>query len=128
MLIIKTYLKETKDKGLGLFSSETLPVNTIVHIDETDFDKKYTYDFAKNAGLLKFFYHYATYEKDVDMFYLCSDNARFINHSESPNIFYDKEKCHCITIKDIAIGEEITTDYRNICDDIKYNGFDFEVY
>lgn len=127
MLKIKTYIKDVEGKGVGLFSTESLPLGKVWHIDELEFDKEYSLDFVKENGLLDYFYHYATFNKEKNSFYLCSDNARFINHSDTPNTWYDKENGHCVTTKVIEAGEEITCDYRNICDDSKYNGFDFEV-
>jgi uncharacterized protein len=128
MLQIETELKAVERKGIGLFTKEYLPIGKVWHVDETEFDKVYTREFIEQKGLLKYFYHYATWDKETDTFYLCSDNARFVNHSEEPNTFYDKEKGHCIAIKPIQKGEEITCDYRNICDDSKYNGLDFDVW
>ncbi len=127
MLKIKTTIKEVEGKGIGLFAAEPLLVGEVWHIDELEFDKEYSLEFVKEKGLIEYFYHYATYNKDKEVFYLCSDNARFVNHSENPNTWYDHDKGHCVATRPIEIGEEITCDYRNICDDSKYNGLDFEV-
>ena len=127
MLLIKTHLKETIGKGIGLFSSERIQVGRVWHKNESEFDKIYTRQFVEDKGLTDFFYKYASYNKLADSFYLCSDNARFVNHSENPNTFYNAEKGYCTAIRTIEIEEEITCDYREMCDDIKFNGFDFEV-
>ena len=126
MLLIKTKLKEFPGKGIGLIADEFLQKGTIWHIDENFFDKIYSNEFVKKNNLLDFFKTYATYIKETDEYYLCSDNARFVNHSNNPNGFYDINKKHCITICDIKIGEEITCDYANICDFNKEFGLDFE--
>lgn len=127
MLLIETYLKEVEGKGIGLFAGEKILSGSMWHKDEDIFDKKYTRDFVLSNGLKKFFYHYATYHLEEDCFYLCSDNARFVNHSENPNTYYDKEKGGCFAVRDIEKGEEITCDYKTICDDSRINGLDFEM-
>jgi SET domain-containing protein len=127
MLQVKTHLKEVEGKGIGLFASERLPMGTVWHKDEQEFDKKYSRQWVEENKMTDFFHHYANYEKESDTFYLCSDNARFVNHSEKPNTFYDADKGHCVATNDIEIGEEITCDYRNICNYDRDNGLSFEV-
>lgn len=127
MLLIKTYLKETDGKGIGLFAGEKIAAQTMWHKDEELFDRKFSKQFVIENGLEKYFYHYATYHLEEDCFYLCSDNARFVNHSETPNTYYDKNKGGCFALMDIEEGEEITCDYRTICDDSRVNGLDFEL-
>lgn len=127
MLLIKTYLKEVSGKGIGLFASEKIPKNKIWHKDETEFDKVYTRLFVEANGLKDFFDIYATYNSVEETYYLCSDNARFVNHSYKPNTKYDKVAGNCIALVDIEIDEEITCDYREICDYNLLKGFDFNI-
>jgi SET domain-containing protein len=127
MLVVKTYIKEVPGKGIGLFAKEKIAKNTIIHLEETEFDKIYSNDFVEQNNLTSFFKHYATFDKTTDSWYLCSDNARFINHSDTPNIFCSAQDQKSWALNDIEANEELTVDYRTICDDIKNNGFDFKV-
>jgi hypothetical protein len=47
MLNVMTKLKETQKKGIGLFANEMIKKGTIVHFDETFFDKEYSIEFVK---------------------------------------------------------------------------------
>jgi SET domain-containing protein len=127
MLTVKTYIKEVPGKGIGLFANEKIKKNTVVHLEETEFDKIFSNDFVLEHNLTSFFKHYATFDKESSTWYLCSDNARFINHSYNPNITCSAEDKKSWAIHDIEIDEEITVDYTTICDDIRLNGFDFKV-
>ena len=56
---------------------------------------------------------YQTYIKDDGTMYMCVDNARFINHSDTPNTKNVGDDC--AVTRDIQEGEELTCDYRTIC-------------
>lgn len=123
MTIVKTYLKETESKGIGLFSGQFIPKGTLWWIETPYFDKIITNDeyFAANE-LEREFYDKYMYVKPDGIMYVCVDNARFINHSNNPNTVNSGNDC--ITSRDINEGEELTCDYREICslckDDLKF--------
>ncbi len=127
MLKVKTSIRETYDKGIGLFAAENIPAGTVWHESETFFDQRFPGEFVKTLKLEKFFSKYGEYDKTTDSYYLCSDNARFCNHSNTPNTKYNRETGESYTLIDIHIGEEITCDYRESCDMTREHGFDFEV-
>lgn len=117
MLKIKTYLDKSPIYGLGLFADQDMYPNTVtwefdykydlvfktINIDNYEFLKKYCY------------YHHGKY-------YLCMDNARFMNHSKTPNIVchsegpYDFPIQYDYTNKSIKRGEELTCDYSTFDD------------
>ena len=115
MTVVKTYLKETKDKGIGLFARESLSKGTIWWKEALDFDKIITADeyFVVHGIQLEFYNTYMFVKSDGTM-YMCLDNARFINHSDNPNTINSGDDC--ITSRDIKQDEELTCDYREICD------------
>lgn len=53
------------------------------------------------------------YYKSKDKYILCTDDARFINHSKTPNThgYYGKKGDLTIATFDIKKGEELTEDY-----------------
>ena len=121
MLVVDTYLKEIKGKGIGLVSNEFIKKGQVVWTFNPIVDIKINEkDIPKIAK--KFFDKYAV-DNGNNKLYLNTDNARFINHSKNPNlkslgIFKDN-----ITLRDIFFGEELTIDYSTI--DI--NKIDFQV-
>ena len=115
MIVVKTKLRETKDKGIGLFANEFLPKGTIWWKDSPDFDKIITKEeYNLSSDLQKEFYKTYMFVKKDGTMYMCLDNARFINHSNTPNTGNIGEDC--LTLKDIQKNEELTCDYRDICE------------
>ena len=58
--------------------------------------------------------HYGYIDPRLHRFILCCDDARFINHHDTPNLRVDFEAdSHGVDIaaRDIAAGEELTIDY-----------------
>jgi hypothetical protein len=58
------------------------------------------------------FYAYYLVEEDVLVF--CLDNARYVNHSDTPNstVGDDKNPFRSVALRDIGKGEEIVENYR----------------
>jgi len=58
--------------------------------------------------------HYGYIDPRLRRFILCCDDARFINHSDTPNIVPEFDEGGYgidVAARDIAEGEEITADY-----------------
>lgn len=127
MLTVKTYLRDTKKKGIGLFAEENIPSGKIVHKTDTLFNKIFSVEeIEKFTDIQKEFYEkYMIHNKDGSAL-LDLDNARFINHSYDPNLCTTSEAC--IAIRDIWKGEELTLDYTQIGDVYSEIGLDFKVY
>jgi hypothetical protein len=60
-----------------------------------------------------------TNQTGSDTFLLCADSARFMNHSDRPNISSADERNHAL--RDIEAGEEIICNYREF--DVSFVGF-----
>lgn len=114
MLLVKTYLKQTKNKGVGLFAAEDIPAGTITWRYHALFDRVITDETYHTLNNIErdFLDYYATHEDD-DMWHLSVDNDRFLNHSENPNIAYVGGNIE-IALRDIKKDEEMTIDYREI--------------
>jgi len=124
MTVVKTKLKETKDKGIGLFADEFISKGEIWWKDTPEYDKIITKEEYNSYDVLQreFFDKYDFIKKDGTM-YMCVDNARFINHSDTPNTGNIGDDC--LTLRDIQKDEELTCDYRTICETC-VNGINFE--
>ena len=117
MLVVKTELHETKNKGIGLYASQDIRAGDTVWLLEDVMHKVITDDEYKNMKKLQKDYidTYATYHAcGVQGYFLDLDNTRFINHSEYPNIEFSNKDGHAL--RDIYMGEEITCDYRKLSD------------
>ena len=117
MLKVKTYLDKSPINGIGLFADEVINKGTIIWNYDPYFDKKFHeneiqfFDKIIEAYLLKYTY------KDGKMFVLCCDNAKYMNHSLTPNTVNGIGDT-TIASRDIKVGEELTCNYYEIDDDV----------
>ena len=114
MLKIQTYLKEIKNKGIGLIAGQDIKKNSVIWVYNEQIDIVLN---NKNLPkiLKEFLEIYAT--KNNNKYMLCCDNARFMNHSLKPNIKSLGSFKDNIAIKNISKGEELTIDYNTIDED-----------
>jgi hypothetical protein len=112
MLTIRTVVGCSKIHGLGVFAAEEVAAGVMVWIPNSIIDIEITADqiaslpdAARDMALSHSFV-----DEDGRMI-LSRDNAVFFNHSESPNT--KTSRAGNMAIRDIAIGEELTEDYRS---------------
>jgi uncharacterized protein len=113
MLLVKTQLGLSDIHGIGLFADQLIRKGTVTWQYHPDFDAAY-----KEEDMLKMsdaardqFLKYAYYDKDLDLYILCSDDQRFINHnSEYPNIISTPRRD--VAAHDILCGEELLCNYN----------------
>ncbi len=116
MLTVKTYLAPSKIHGIGLFAAEKIPAQSVIWKYNRFIDKIYSKQtFLKICHDLDPFSlrHLlnSTYKKNEKYFYL-TDNARFINHSESQcNISFLDEYTE-IADREIGMGDELLENYQ----------------
>lgn len=130
MLTVKTFLKETGNKGIGLFAAELIPKGAVWWRDDPKFNRVINERQAEALPEVakEFLTTYGVLDNRGD-WYVCLDNARFVNHSDSPNTVQaygvgPSLPGDWITTREIAIGEEITSDYRVLCETCR-NGLCF---
>ena len=121
MLLIKTYIAADRHGGTGLFSGENISQGAIIwryHPEYTRYITAEEYakaDAEKRSVLTHFAYpvHMEMGGHNYSGLFLHTDNARFTNHSESPNVglAHFSKDVH-IALRPIMKGEEITCDYR----------------
>ncbi len=114
MLLVKTFLGESKIHGIGLFAAESLKKGTVIwefspHIDMT-FPITRVHEAPQQVKEFLNTYGYVPIERP-DVYIICVDNARFINHADKPNT--DDTTGKTIASRDIASGEEILSDYTS---------------
>ena len=66
------------------------------------------------AHVRGFFSHYGYLDRSMKRIILCFDDARFVNHSDAPNVATDYAQDPYgldVALRDIAAGEELTMDY-----------------
>lgn len=122
-----TEVRPSTIAGLGLFAKVFIPKGTIwwsgnssnmllIHREQYEEFEQSIIDASPLSGSLKkSFLVYCYYEKQSDALVLCLDNARFVNHSFTPNSgpTPDKHPFMAMTLRDIYPGEEIMEDYTS---------------
>lgn len=117
MLKIRTAVQKSTipDAGLGLITLDNLIEGQIVEEIDTELYARFSVETVSKMWELQrdFFKCYSFIQEGYH--YLPLDNARFMNHSESPNLSYRDKKW--IANRRIAAGEELFTDYKEFAEE-----------
>lgn len=111
MLLVKTKLKQSEIHGLGVFADEFIPKGTKTWEFNSRFDLSFSKEEVESLpehAKLEVKIH-AYVDKETGTYRLCSDNAKFMNHSSEPNVL--SENNYDVALRDILPGEELTCDY-----------------
>jgi len=117
MFIVSNYVKSSPIHGIGVFAGEDIPIGSLVWEYVTGFDQEIGIDNLPTV-IQQYIKDYGNVVKPGS-YLICGDNARFMNHSDSPNISGANDKNYAL--RDIMKGEEITVDYRDF--DTEFNQF-----
>eukprot|EP01080_Neovahlkampfia_damariscottae_P004302 gene4302-7658_t len=119
----KVEIKQTTDKGNGMFAMESIPKNSFIieysgfMINEESFEEKKEKLLKDNTTHLNFYFMRIKKNLVIDASINGSD-AKYINHSCNPNcetqywIVDNQQRIGIFSIRDIKIGEELSYDYR----------------
>ncbi len=112
MLLVRTELRPSSIHGLGLFAAEFIPKGTRVWEYREGFDYRVSEQFVKSLpepaqSTLR---HYSALWGGG--YVISADDARFLNHSNVPNLQTFSEPDCDIAVRDIQIGDELLEDYR----------------
>jgi SET domain-containing protein len=134
MFVVETYIEQSKINGIGVYSKSDVQAGSLVWEFLSGFDLEFTDEVFDKfpPAVQKYILHYGNRvtpkERNTVMkkgrskipaklYLLCSDNARFMNHSDDPNISAGTDQNYAL--RDIAANEEITCDYREFDVDFK---------
>jgi SET domain-containing protein len=128
MMMVETELRPSPIHGLGVFLLEPVKKGGLIWRFDSRIDRVYTP--AEVASLpehaQRFLETYCTWHEGVGVYVLCGDNGRYFNHSETPStvsnaISFGEDRA----ARDLEVGEELTSDYATICDQVRKNGNGF---
>lgn len=124
MLHVKTILDKSSIEGIGLFAAQFIPKGATIWSFHEGFDVRVTKEIISRLPnpAQEAFLKYAYLNDETGKYVYCSDDARFFNHSETPNTCDAEspdgdEDGLTIASRDIFLGEEITCDYRTFVGD-----------
>lgn len=121
MLKVKTYLDRSDLHGIGVFAAEDIPQDTLIWVFNPLVDLTYspgewrrmreTLHPASFSEIEKYSY------KENNLYYLCTDNAQFMNHSSRcHNVTNDSHDNTMHAMREIRQGEELLCSYLEFCD------------
>jgi SET domain-containing protein len=116
MLLVPTRLAQSPLHGLGVFAVAPIQKGTPVWRFAPGLDMAFEVGIVDTLPqhVRQFFAHYGYLDRHVKRIVLCFDDARFVNHSDAPNLFTDYVQDPYgldVALRDIAAGEELTMDY-----------------
>jgi len=117
MLLIPVLVKPSPVHGLGAFAAAAIRKCAPVWRFTPGFDLDVgPQEVAKQPDhFRKVLLHYGYLDPRLNRYILCSDDARFINHSDAANLEVDfSADPHGVDFaaRDISAGEELTIDYE----------------
>jgi len=118
MLLVPTRLAPSAIHGFGVFAAAPIAKGTPVWRFAPGLDMEFDAGIVATlpAHVQTFFAHYGYLDRNVGRIILCFDDARFVNHSATPNVATDYAQDAYgvdVALRDIAAGEELTMDYAN---------------
>ena len=128
MLMVATELKESPIHGIGVFLLQPVRQGELVWRFDSLIDRVYIEEELETfpEHMKHFLRVYSTWHEPTRLWVLCGDNARHVNHSDTPNtvsnaISFGEDRAAA----DLPAGAELTSDYRTICDKVRQNGGGF---
>jgi SET domain-containing protein len=116
MLLVPTRLAQSPIHGFGVFALAPIAKGTPVWRFAKGLDMAFGPEIVDTlpAHVQTFFSHYGYLDRNMRRIILCFDDARFVNHSDTPNVATDYAQDPYgldVALRDIAVGEELTMDY-----------------
>jgi len=116
MLLVPTRLAQSPIHGFGVYAAAPIPKGTPVWRFERGLDMEFDPGIVETLPehVRTFFSHYGYLDRNVKRIILCFDDARFVNHCDTPNVATDYAQDSYgldVALRDIAAGEELTMDY-----------------
>jgi uncharacterized protein len=123
MMLVKTKVRESKIHGLGLFADQFIPKGTEIWKFTPGFDLKFAREeiLGFPPAVQIYIYKYSWRSKKSKLYCFSSDDGKFFNHSDAPNVLSeyrdDEEEVITVALKDIQAGEELVDNYNSFEDE-----------
>ncbi|HET9159587.1 MAG TPA: SET domain-containing protein-lysine N-methyltransferase [Caulobacteraceae bacterium] len=126
-MMVDTILKPSPIHGLGVFLAQPVREGELIWRFDTRIDRVYAPEEIASLPehVQRYLHTYCTWRADAGVFVLCGDNGRYFNHAETPSTVSDAIAFGVDrAARDLAAGEELTSDYATICDAVREQGLD----
>lgn len=111
MLLVRASVGPSKIHGFGLIAREFIPKGTVTWKLVPGFDVILSEVEVQNLpqSVQEQVRHYAFFHPQLKMHVLCSDDARFTNHSDDAADHFCGD--YSVAVRDIHEGDELTDNY-----------------
>lgn len=115
MMLVRCRPGPSLIEGIGVFAAEPIAAGQPVWRLEPDLDRLLPVATVNQlpASQREFLGRYAYFDNSRGALILCCDDARFMNHSPTPNVS-DVQDDVCVALRAIASGDELTCDYHQL--------------
>jgi SET domain-containing protein len=128
MMMVETELKPSPIHGTGVFLVAPVRKGDLIWRFDSRIDRVYTPAEVESLPphVQRYLRTYSTWHEATGLFVLCGDNGRYFNHCADPStisnaISFGEDHA----ARDLPAGEELTSDYTTICDEVRRNGNGF---
>jgi len=119
MLVVPTQIRPSSIHGSGVFLLVPVKKGDLIWRFDSRIDRVYSQSEIDSLPELaaKFITHHAELHRTTGVWILSGDNARYINHSDSPaTLSMGIGFADDLAARDLEIGAELTSDYRTTND------------
>jgi SET domain-containing protein len=128
MMLVETELRPSAIHGLGVFLLQHVQRNELIWRFDSRIDRVYTPEEVSTLPdhVQRYLRTYSTWHQESGLYVLCGDNGRYFNHHATPTtissgISFGEDRA----ARDLEPGDELTSDYRTICDRVRLDGEPF---
>jgi len=128
MMMVETILKPSLIHGLGVFLISPVMRGQLVWRFDSRVDRVYSSEEIQTLPphVQLYLRTYSTWHAESGLYVLCGDNGRYFNHSYDPStvsnaVSFGEDRAS----RDLNAGEELTSDYATICDEVRAIGPQF---
>jgi SET domain-containing protein len=121
MLLVRTTIGPSTIHGIGIFAAELIPAGTRIWEYREGVDSRFDSNFLQSLPRIAQdqLLNYSYRNPRTGLYVLCGDDARFFNHSDTPNtddLEFDggvvEGEGITVAARDILPGEEIVSNYH----------------
>ena len=128
MMMVETELRPSPIHGLGVFLLQPVRKGGLIWRFDSRIDRVYAPAEIATlpAHVQRYLRTYCTWHEGAGLYVLCGDNGRYFNHAAAPStvsnaVSFGEDHA----ARDLGVGDELTSDYATICDEVRRNGADF---
>ncbi len=117
MMRVQSFLAASRIHGVGCFTNEPIAKGQLVWEFDRGFDREYSAEeVARLPVATRGFFETHAWASPRKTILVCADHGGYFNHEDAANTGMTLDGFRCVALRDIAAGEELTTNYSELPD------------